>query len=73
MFRLGNMQCLHMNALDVVKEMSVCTSLDLGKPSYQQNMLGPLLGRGVLTSNGPRWVNQRKIVGREFTVDKVRV
>ncbi|KAL5569542.1 hypothetical protein UlMin_026117 [Ulmus minor] len=72
MFSLGNMQCLHMNDAEVVKEMSICTSLDFGKPLYQQKMLGPLLGQGVLTSNGVSWSHQRKIVAREFSIDKVK-
>uniref|UniRef100_A0A7N2LHN0 Cytochrome P450 n=1 Tax=Quercus lobata TaxID=97700 RepID=A0A7N2LHN0_QUELO len=44
MFSLGNIQILHMNHPDVVKEISICTSLDLGKPSYQHKERGPLLG-----------------------------
>ncbi|KAL5569541.1 hypothetical protein UlMin_026116 [Ulmus minor] len=71
-FRLGNMQCLHINDPELVKEMSVCTSLDFGKPLFQQEILGPLLGKGVVTSNGVTWSHQRKIVASEFSIDKVK-
>jgi cytochrome P450 len=51
-----------MNHPDAVKEISICTSLDLGKPSYQVKERGPLLGQGILTSNGAKWAHQRKIL-----------
>ena len=73
MFSLGNIQILHMNNPDVVKEISICTSLDLGKPSYQHKERGPLLGHGILTSNGAPWAHQRKILAPELYVGKVKV
>jgi hypothetical protein len=73
MFSLGNIQILHMNDLEVVKEISICTSLDFGKPSYQFKERGPLLGQGILTSNGATWAHQRKILAPELYMDKVKV
>ena len=73
MFSLGNIQILHMNHPDVVKEISICTSLDLGKPSYQYKERGPLLGHGILTSNGAPWAHQRKILAPELYMEKVKV
>ena len=73
MFSLGNIQILHMNHPDVVKEISICTSLDLGKPSYQHKERGPLLGHGILTSNGAPWAHQRKILAPELYLEKVKV
>nr|POE81401.1 cytochrome p450 [Quercus suber] len=72
MFSLGNMQILHTNHPDVVKEISICTSLDLGKPSYQHKERGPLLGHGILTSNGATWAHQRKILAPELYMEKVK-
>ncbi|XP_075646433.1 cytochrome P450 714C2-like [Castanea sativa] len=72
MFSLGNIQILHMNHPDVVKEISICTSLDLGKPSYQHKERGPLLGQGILTSNGATWAYQRKILALELNMEKVK-
>ncbi|KAK0577948.1 hypothetical protein LWI29_002719 [Acer saccharum] len=71
-FSLGNTQILHVTQPEVVREIITCTSLDLGKPSYQQKERGPLLGRGILTSNGAAWSHQRKILAPEFYKNKVK-
>jgi cytochrome P450 len=71
-FSLGNIQLLYMSHPDVVKEISLCTSLNFGKPSYQYKEVLPLLGHGILTSNGANWVRQRKIIGPELYMDKVK-
>ncbi|KAK4858583.1 hypothetical protein QYF36_018810 [Acer negundo] len=71
-FSLGNTQILHVTQPDVVREITTCTSLDLGKPSYQHKELGPLLGRGILTSNGDAWSHQRNILAPEFYMTKVK-
>ncbi|GFZ13386.1 hypothetical protein Acr_23g0017710 [Actinidia rufa] len=72
MFSLGNIQILHVNQPDMVREITTCTSLDLGKPSYQQKERGALLGQGILTSNGTVWAHQRKIIAPELYMDKVK-
>ncbi|XP_061348757.1 cytochrome P450 714C2-like [Gastrolobium bilobum] len=72
MFSLGNIQILCVNQPDIVRDINTCTSLDLGKPSYQQKQLGPMLGQGVLTSNGTIWAHQRKILAPELYMDKVK-
>ncbi|XP_031395494.1 cytochrome P450 714C2-like [Punica granatum] len=72
MFSFGNIQMLHVYDLDTLKEMTMCTSLDLGRPSNLFRKLGPLLGRGVLTSNGTQWAHQRKIIAPELYADKVK-
>ncbi|KAE8704448.1 CYP714C2 protein [Hibiscus syriacus] len=71
-FSLGNTQILFVNQPDAVKEIATCTSLALGKPSYQQKEFGTLLGQGILTSNGAVWVHQRKILAPELYMDKVK-
>ncbi|XP_050282053.1 cytochrome P450 714C2-like [Quercus robur] len=72
MFSLGNIQILHTNHLDVVRAISICTSLDFGKPSYQYKERGPLFGQGILTSNGAPWAYQRKILAPELYMEKVK-
>lgn len=72
-FSLGKLQVLCVSNPDVVKEITKCPSQDLGKPSYQQKELGPLLGQGILTSNGSVWARQRKIMAPELFMDKVKV
>ncbi|KAJ6758286.1 CYTOCHROME P450 714C2 [Salix koriyanagi] len=71
-FSLGNTQILYVSQADVVREITTCTSLEFGKPSYQQRELGPLLGQGILTSNGKVWAHQRKILAPELYTDKVK-
>ncbi|KAF5446533.1 hypothetical protein F2P56_032153 [Juglans regia] len=71
-FSLGNTQILFINEPDVVREITTCTSLDLGKPSYQHKERGPLLGQGILTSNGAVWAHQRKILAPELYMEKVK-
>ncbi|KAJ6976104.1 cytochrome P450 714C2-like [Populus alba x Populus x berolinensis] len=72
-FSLGNTQILYVSRADVVREISTCSSLEFGKPSYQQKELGSLLGQGILTSNGKVWAHQRKIIAPELYGDKVKV
>uniref|UniRef100_A0A5B6Z8H5 Cytochrome P450 714C2-like n=1 Tax=Davidia involucrata TaxID=16924 RepID=A0A5B6Z8H5_DAVIN len=72
MFSLGNTQILHVTEPDMVREITTCTSLDLGKPSYQQKERGALLGQGILTSNGAIWAHQRKILAPELYMEKVK-
>ncbi|KAJ9705546.1 hypothetical protein PVL29_003547 [Vitis rotundifolia] len=72
MFSLGNTQILYMNQPDIVREITTCSSLDFGKPSYQQRELGPLLGQGILTSNGAVWAHNRKILAPELYMEKVK-
>lgn len=62
-----------MNQPELVKEMNQSNSLDLGKPSYVTKRLAPMLGNGILRSNGHIWAMQRKIVAPEFFMDKVKV
>ncbi|KAM7501687.1 hypothetical protein LguiB_000591 [Lonicera macranthoides] len=72
MFALGNTQILLVTQPDMVREITTCTSLDLGKPSYQAKERGSLLGQGILTSNGVIWAYQRKILAPELYMDKVK-
>ncbi|XP_015865935.3 cytochrome P450 714C2 [Ziziphus jujuba] len=69
-FALGNTQVLCVNQPEIVREITTCTSLDLGKPLFQD--LDPLLGQGILTSNGTFWAQQRKILAPELYMDKVK-
>lgn len=72
-FSLGSTQIVHVTRPEMVREITTCTSLDLGKPTYQAKERGALLGQGILTSNGPHWVHQRRILAPELYMDKVKV
>ncbi|KAK9941036.1 hypothetical protein M0R45_017665 [Rubus argutus] len=71
-FALGNTQILYVTEPQLVKEITTCTSWDLGKPSHQSKDHGPLLGLGVLTANGALWSKQRKIIAPELYMEKVK-
>ncbi|GMH04995.1 hypothetical protein Nepgr_006835 [Nepenthes gracilis] len=71
-YSTGNRQHLYVNNPEMVREMSRSMSLELGKPSYITKALAPMLGNGILRSNGAIWAQQRKIVAPEFFMDKVK-
>ncbi|CAM8998547.1 unnamed protein product [Rhodiola kirilowii] len=68
----GNIQHLFMADPNMLKELSSVKSFDIGKPTYLAKDMGPLLGEGVITSNGADWAHQRKIIAPEFFSDKVK-
>ncbi|KAL4597815.1 hypothetical protein ACB092_11G016100 [Castanea dentata] len=72
LYSSGNIQLLCITDPEMVKKISLCTSLSLGKPSYLSKDRGPLLGQGILSSNGPIWAHQRKIIAPELYIDKVK-
>uniref|UniRef100_A0A0D3GV11 Cytochrome P450 n=1 Tax=Oryza barthii TaxID=65489 RepID=A0A0D3GV11_9ORYZ len=69
---VGNMVFLHVSRPDIVRELSLCVSLDLGKSSYMKATHQPLFGEGILKSNGNAWAHQRKLIAPEFFPDKVK-
>ncbi|XP_059434198.1 cytochrome P450 714C2-like [Corylus avellana] len=72
MFSLGNIQILHMSDPEVVREISICTSLVVRMPSFESKAVEPLFGEGILTSNGATWAHQRKILAPELYMNKVK-
>ena len=72
-YSTGLRQHLYVNQPELVKEMNQMVTLDLGKPSYLTKRMAPLLGNGIVRSNGLFWAQQRKIVAPEFYMDKVKV
>ena len=72
-FALGNEQLLYVADTKLVKEINLSKTLDLGKPSYLQKDRGPLLGKGLITSNGAVWFHQRKTIAPQLFMDKVKV
>jgi cytochrome P450 len=57
----------------MIKEFTTCTSFDLGLPPFHKKLFGPLLGDGILTSNGTTWAHHRKTLAPELYIDKVKV
>ncbi|KAM7496332.1 hypothetical protein LguiA_020746 [Lonicera macranthoides] len=73
MFSLANTQALYVTKPELVREICTYTSLALGKPRYQEKAFGFLLGQGVITSNGPHWAHQKRIIAPELYREKVKV
>lgn len=72
-YSTGMRQHLYISQPELVKEMNQGITLDLGKPSYITKRLAPMLGNGILRSNGTLWAQQRKILAPEFFMKKVKV
>ncbi|XP_048141859.1 cytochrome P450 714C2-like [Rhodamnia argentea] len=72
MYSAGHIQFLSISDVEMVNELSTCTSLSLGKPSYFSKDRGALLGQGILSSSGSTWAYQRKIIAPELYLDKVK-
>ncbi|XP_020413623.1 cytochrome P450 714C2 isoform X2 [Prunus persica] len=68
----GSIQQLAVTDLEMVKEVSLCTSLNLGKPGYVSKDRKALFGQGIIAANGPIWYHQRKIIAPEFYFDRVK-
>ncbi|XP_062186463.1 cytochrome P450 714B1-like [Phragmites australis] len=71
-YSIGNMVFLHVSRADVVRDLSLCVSLDLGKSSYMKVTHRPLFGDGILKSSGEAWAHQRRLIAPEFFPDKVK-
>lgn len=70
---MGSVVALHLCQPDLIKEISLCSSLSLGKASHQKKTHEPLFGQGILKSSGEVWARQRKVLAQEFFSDKVTV
>lgn len=73
MFALGGVQLLYVCDAEIVRELSIFKSLDLGKPAYLQKDRGPLLGKGLITTNGTLWAHQRKTIAPHLYMYKIKV
>ncbi|XP_059625248.1 cytochrome P450 714C2-like [Cornus florida] len=69
---MGRVPLLYVTDLDLVRAIKLYISLDLGKPAYLQKDRGPLLGKGVVTSNGAVWSHQRKTIAPELYMDRIK-
>ncbi|KAK9911142.1 hypothetical protein M0R45_035065 [Rubus argutus] len=72
MYALAHMQQLCVTDVELLNELGLSTSLLLGTPSITSKILGPLLGQGLVSSNGSIWAHQRKTIAPELFVAKVK-
>ncbi|ERN12727.1 hypothetical protein AMTRI_Chr02g260280 [Amborella trichopoda] len=68
----GTTVFLYVGDPDMIKEMSMCTSMELGKPRAWGKHRAALFGKGILMANGENWRRQRKIIAQELYMDKVK-
>ncbi|XP_073113579.1 cytochrome P450 714B3 [Elaeis guineensis] len=71
-YSMGNVVALHVSHPDLVKDITLCVSPDLGKATYLKKTHEPLFGQGILKSNGEAWAYQRRIIAPEFFLEKVK-
>jgi cytochrome P450 family 714 subfamily A1 len=58
---------------ELIKDMSVVMSPDLGRVEYLNKALDPMLGDGILRANGKSWIFQRNLIMAELFMSKVKV
>jgi gibberellin 13-oxidase len=71
-YRMGKVVMVHVSEAEVVREICLCVSLELGKGTYLKKTHEPLFGQGILKSNGLLWAHQRKLIAPQFFLDKVK-
>ncbi|KAK9131512.1 hypothetical protein Sjap_011999 [Stephania japonica] len=71
-YSTGKKLHLYMNRPDLVKNLSMSMSWNLGKPLYLTKAMAPIFGSGVIRSNGQSWADQRKIIAPELYMDRVK-
>ncbi|KAH9673506.1 cytochrome P450 714A1 [Citrus sinensis] len=72
MFSTGSQQHLFVNRPELIKELKMHKSLDLGTPGYLSKALEPMLGSGIIKANGQQWAHQRRLIAPEFFPHKVK-
>uniref|UniRef100_A0ACD5W620 Uncharacterized protein n=8 Tax=Avena sativa TaxID=4498 RepID=A0ACD5W620_AVESA len=73
LYSTGAVDILYVSDPGMVKDMSHCTSSQLGKPIYLQKSRKPLFGEGILISSGDIWAYERKIIAPELFMEKIKV
>ncbi|KAK7266926.1 hypothetical protein RIF29_19587 [Crotalaria pallida] len=72
MYSTGTKQHLYVENPELIKEMNMHTSFDLGRPLYLNKILRPMLGSGILRVNGLEWNFQRNLIGPHFFLSKIK-
>ncbi|XP_020239482.1 cytochrome P450 714A1 [Cajanus cajan] len=72
MYSTGTKQHLYVEIPELIKWIGLNKSLELGRPSYLTKTLKPLLGNGILRSNGLNWAFQRNLLAPEFFQSKIK-
>jgi hypothetical protein len=73
LYSTGAADILYVSDPGMIKDMSHCTSSELGKPIFLQKSRKPLFGKGILISSGDIWTYERKIIAPELFMEKIKV
>lgn len=73
MFLKGNRITVYVSAPEILKEITLCTSLAFGRSTAWIKQRTSLLSDSVATLNGQAWAHHRKIIAPEFFMEKVKV
>ncbi|KAI9108140.1 hypothetical protein K1719_021013 [Acacia pycnantha] len=72
LYSTGNKQHLYVGDPELVKELNLIRSLDLGKPSYLSKPFKPMLGYGIIRANGHKWSFQRNLIAPQLFLSKIK-
>jgi cytochrome P450 len=70
-FDLGPMETYMLTNPTDIERVLVSDASRYGKPAFQDDALGDLLGDGLLLSEGERWREQRRLAAPAFDVDRL--
>jgi hypothetical protein len=73
LYSTGAAEILYVSDPSMIKDMSHCTSSELGKPIYLQKSRKPLFGNGILKASGAIWAYERNIIAPELFMEKIKV
>eukprot|EP01018_Ginkgo_biloba_P028557 Gb_04119 [translate_table: standard] len=70
---MGSTPILYIQDADLIKEISLSRSLNLGKPSIIKEARASLFGiKGLLLADGKHWAHQRKVAAPALYMDKIK-
>ncbi|CAM8977045.1 unnamed protein product [Rhodiola kirilowii] len=72
MFSTGAKQHLYVGDARLIKEINLHKSFELGRPLSLSQITDPLLGKGILKSNGQLWAFQRKLIAPYFFAHEIK-
>lgn len=70
-FRLGWRHCTLVSHPDLIEEVLVHQAKNFAKMTYVLSLLVPLLGEGLLTSDGEFWLRQRRLIQPLFSKQRI--
>ncbi|GLJ42210.1 hypothetical protein SUGI_0873890 [Cryptomeria japonica] len=71
-FWLGTEPFIYVRDPELIRIMSLSTSLDWGKPTVFREDKVSLFGNGLIMADGTNWAHRRRIVAQAFHMDKIK-